>query len=103
MSSNEQGLITHHRDFYDIKDLAGLIPGVGVMQWVGSRIFARGLAWSARLFGRGEPTISDAEKRNLEGARDEPVLERTVSTRLDGETHTEAAAYKLSAKYALGI
>ncbi|KDQ29629.1 hypothetical protein PLEOSDRAFT_1029991, partial [Pleurotus ostreatus PC15] len=45
LAFNEQGRITHHRDFWDIKDVMGLVPGVSVVQWLGSRVMARGLSF----------------------------------------------------------
>lgn len=30
LSFNEQGLITHHRDFWDVKDVMGLVPGISL-------------------------------------------------------------------------
>ncbi|KAJ3891713.1 hypothetical protein GG344DRAFT_88109 [Lentinula edodes] len=42
-SFNEQGRITHHRDFWDVKDVMGLVPGVSLAQWIGTRLTARGL------------------------------------------------------------
>lgn len=51
LSFNEQGRITHHRDFWDVKDLLGLVPGVSLAQWVGSRLAAHGLSMVIRLFG----------------------------------------------------
>jgi hypothetical protein len=54
---NEQGKVTHHRDFWDVKDVMGLVPGVSLMQWIGTRIAARGLAYATRLwFGDALPT-----------------------------------------------
>ncbi|KAH7914443.1 hypothetical protein BJ138DRAFT_1208604 [Hygrophoropsis aurantiaca] len=65
LSFNEQGRITHHRDIWDVKDIIGLIPGMGLAQWVGGRIAARGLAWFGRTVmnhSRGskdkEPTLN---------------------------------------------
>jgi len=44
LSFNDSGRITHHQDIWDVKDVLGLVPGVSVAQWVGSRMMARGLA-----------------------------------------------------------
>lgn len=44
LSFNDSGRITHHQDIWDVKDVLGLIPGVGIAQWIGSRVLAHGLA-----------------------------------------------------------
>ncbi|KAK2465986.1 hypothetical protein APHAL10511_001627 [Amanita phalloides] len=49
LSFNEQGCVTHHRDFWDVKDLMGLLPGVSLVQWITSRLAATGLSYAARL------------------------------------------------------
>ena len=49
---NEQGLVTHHRDVWDIKDVMGLLPGVSLAQWIGTRIAARGLSYVSNLLSR---------------------------------------------------
>ena len=50
LSFNEQGLITHHRDFWDVKDLMGLVPGAALAQWIGARLAAHGISLATRLF-----------------------------------------------------
>jgi hypothetical protein len=50
LSFNEQGRITHHRDFWDVKDLMGLIPGVSLAQWIGTRLAATGLSYLLRYW-----------------------------------------------------
>ncbi|KAF9057824.1 hypothetical protein BJ165DRAFT_1327683, partial [Panaeolus papilionaceus] len=49
LSFNEQGLVTHHRDIWDVKDVMGLVPGVALGQWIGTRIAAVGLSYISRL------------------------------------------------------
>ena len=49
LSFNEQGLVTHHRDVWDVKAVVGLVPGVALMQWVGTRAAARAVALIGRL------------------------------------------------------
>ncbi|KAF8638540.1 hypothetical protein AX17_002083 [Amanita inopinata Kibby_2008] len=49
LSFNEQGCVTHHRDFWDVKDVMGLVPGVSLTQWVVTRLAAAGLSYAARL------------------------------------------------------
>ena len=49
LSFNEQGLITHHRDIWDVKDVLGLVPGISLAQWIGSRLAAQSLTLAARI------------------------------------------------------
>ncbi|KAF4619385.1 hypothetical protein D9613_004928 [Agrocybe pediades] len=49
LSFNEQGLVTHHRDIWDVKDVVGLLPGVSLAQWIGTRIAATGLSYISRI------------------------------------------------------
>ena len=51
LSMNEQGRITHHRDFWDVKDLLGLVPGVSLAQWVMTRIAGYSLSVLGRFGG----------------------------------------------------
>ena len=55
LSFNEQGCVTHHRDFWDVKDLMGLVPGVSLVQWITSRLTGAGLSYAARLLPRRKP------------------------------------------------
>jgi hypothetical protein len=52
-SFNEQGRITHHRDFWDVRDVLGLVPGVSLAQWIVGRLAARGLSLATRLIFGG--------------------------------------------------
>ncbi|KAF8622169.1 hypothetical protein AX15_007284 [Amanita polypyramis BW_CC] len=52
LSFNEQGCVTHHRDFWDVKDLMGLIPGVSLAQWIMTRVTAAGLSYATKLLPR---------------------------------------------------
>ena len=49
LSFNEQGLVTHHRDVWDAKAVVGLVPGVSLMQWVGTRVAAHAVSLLGRL------------------------------------------------------
>ncbi|EAU84191.2 hypothetical protein CC1G_08121 [Coprinopsis cinerea okayama7 len=49
LTFNEQGLITHHRDIWDVKDVMGLVPGVSLAQWIGTRLAANGLSYLSRF------------------------------------------------------
>ncbi|KIL70331.1 hypothetical protein M378DRAFT_67556 [Amanita muscaria Koide BX008] len=52
LSFNEQGYVTRHCDYWDLKDLMGLVPGVSLAQWIMSRLTATGLSYAARLLQR---------------------------------------------------
>lgn len=54
LSFNEQGLVTHHRDIWDVKDVMGLLPGVSLAQWVGTRLAAAGLSYAAKLLPKSK-------------------------------------------------
>ncbi|OSD04563.1 hypothetical protein PYCCODRAFT_1433432 [Trametes coccinea BRFM310] len=63
LSFNDAGKITHHRDFWDVKDLLGLVPGMTLVQWISSRIAAqsiRGLVRVGRAFLRSPPQDEEA-------------------------------------------
>ena len=60
LSFNEQGRITHHRDFWDVKDVLGLVPGVGLAQWISSRLVAQGLSMISR-FLTGDSVAADTK------------------------------------------
>ncbi|KAF9006736.1 hypothetical protein BDQ17DRAFT_1239048 [Cyathus striatus] len=49
LTFNEQGRVTHHRDIWDVKDVMGLVPGVSLAQWVGTRLAATGMSYIARF------------------------------------------------------
>ncbi|KAF9478674.1 hypothetical protein BDN70DRAFT_933202 [Pholiota conissans] len=74
LSFNEQGLVTHHRDIWDIKDVVGLVPGVSLAQWIGTRVAAVGLSYISRhLLPRGKheacPESTSAHPVDLETGR----------------------------------
>jgi hypothetical protein len=50
LSFNDSGRITHHQDIWDVKDVMNLVPGVGVAQWIGSRLMARGLSTAFGMY-----------------------------------------------------
>jgi len=88
LSLNERGRITHHRDFWDVKDLFGLVPGVSLTQWITTRMTGYSLALLSRagswVFGRRDTN------RPAESGRKEPETGRR--TRSNSEL-TTAAAY----------
>ncbi|KAI0776180.1 hypothetical protein BD413DRAFT_602652 [Trametes elegans] len=49
LSFNDAGKITHHRDFWDVKDLLGLLPGMTLVQWVSTRLAAQGIRGVVRV------------------------------------------------------
>ena len=52
LSFNEQGLITYHRDVWDIVDVLRLVPGVRMVLWFSARATAWGLGWVSRRWRR---------------------------------------------------
>lgn len=70
LSFNEHGRITRHRDFWDTRDLLGLLPGAKLVQWAGTRMVARGLSTAAWILGRRhtvEDKTSEAERGGVSG------------------------------------
>jgi len=55
LSFNEQGLVTHHRDSWDVRDIMGLVPGLSLAQWIGTRLAAAGLSYASRLLAKPKP------------------------------------------------
>lgn len=51
LSFNEQGRITHHRDFWDVRDVLGLVPGMSAAQWIATRVAAKSLSLATRVAG----------------------------------------------------
>lgn len=66
LSMNEQGRITHHRDFWDVKDLLGLVPGVSLAQWVMTRVAGYSLSVIGRIglwaFGGSGGQVVDSKE-----------------------------------------
>jgi hypothetical protein len=87
LSFNEQGRITHHRDFWDVKDVIGLVPGLTLAQWIGTRLAAKGVSIASRVW-TGEKAHG---------------YEQAVSTADLESGATPATAYVTTMKNALGI
>jgi len=70
LSFNEQGLVTYHRDIWDVKDLMGLLPGMTIAQWLGTRIAAVGLSYLSKFLPNddGQKCSRDPACRPLEVA-----------------------------------
>jgi len=48
---NDSGRVVHHQDVWDVKDIMRImIPGMGAMQWVGSRLLANALSRGYGLY-----------------------------------------------------
>ncbi|KAF5388046.1 hypothetical protein D9615_000706 [Tricholomella constricta] len=86
LSFNEQGRVAHHRDFWDIKDVIGLVPGVSLAQWVGTRLAALGLSYLSKFWMRekshsvAQQAVAVAEPPDLEGGAS-PVTAYFPSTK----------------------
>jgi len=61
LSFNEQGLVTHHRDIWDVKDVIGLFPGVSLAQWIGTRLTASGLSYVSKLMWSSQKSNSQLD------------------------------------------
>ncbi|KAI0939897.1 hypothetical protein AcV5_001149 [Taiwanofungus camphoratus] len=58
LSFNDAGRITHHRDFWDIKDVFSLLPGMSLAQWITTRVIAhsiQGIVGAGRLLLSSRP------------------------------------------------
>ena len=75
LSFNEQGLVTYHRDIWDVKDFIGLLPGMTLAQWLGTRIAAVGLSYLSKFLPNNDGSKCSGD-RSLEVAD----LERGTST-----------------------
>ena len=71
LSFNEQGLVTYHRDIWDVKDLMGLLPGMTLAQWLGTRIAAVGLSYLSKFL-----PDKDDSKHSRDSALEVTDLER---------------------------
>ncbi|KAJ7506586.1 hypothetical protein B0H11DRAFT_1971886 [Mycena galericulata] len=76
LSFNEQGRITHHRDFWDVKDVMGLVPGVSLAQWIGTRLAAKSVTYVVSLWSR--PT-TDVAERVAQPASEDDAMEMGMS------------------------
>lgn len=68
LSFNEQGRVTHHRDYWGVKDVIGLVPGLSLAQWIGTRLAAKGVSYLSKLFihDKSEETPSTPTADDLE-------------------------------------
>ncbi|KAH8834230.1 hypothetical protein DL96DRAFT_1579900 [Flagelloscypha sp. PMI_526] len=66
LNFNEQSIITHHRDFWDVRDLMGLCPGMSLVQWITTRMVARGLSFGSRWFFDLGSSKAERELQNEE-------------------------------------
>ncbi|KAJ7865692.1 hypothetical protein B0H13DRAFT_2067523 [Mycena leptocephala] len=77
LSFNEQGRITHHRDFWDVKDVMGLVPGASLAQWIGTRLAAKGLTYVASLWHT--PSTTNAAERAAQPTSEQDAMEKGIS------------------------
>ncbi|TFK43881.1 hypothetical protein BDQ12DRAFT_596847 [Crucibulum laeve] len=91
LSFNEQGLVTHHRDIWDVKDVMGLVPGVSLAQWIGTRLTAAGLSYAAKFLPKSKP--EHYSERSAELPTNDVDLENGM---------TPTAAYVASTRNTLG-
>ena len=67
--------MTYHRDIWDVKDFIGLLPGMTLAQWLGTRIAAVGLSYLSKFLPNNDGSKCSGD-RSLEVAD----LERGTST-----------------------
>jgi len=92
LSMNEQGRITHHRDFWDVKDLFGLVPGVSLAQWIMTRITGYSLSLLGR-FGMWAFGGSGGQAADQEEGSDVENGPPTIGRMTRSNSVTSAAAY----------
>jgi len=103
----------HHRDFWDVKDMLGLVPGVGLLQWISGRVAARTLGLISRFLVVGKAGGVDSPQKSGSRSPSDPfcVLHNgplTERGHLGGSTHepssfTPAANYRTEMRNALGL
>ncbi|KAJ7368967.1 hypothetical protein DFH08DRAFT_676026 [Mycena albidolilacea] len=76
LSFNEQGRITHHRDFWDVKDVMGLVPGASLAQWIGTRIAAKSLTYVSSFWRTPSPSRTNSAER---AAHAQDAMEKGMS------------------------
>lgn len=92
LSMNEQGRITHHRDFWDVKDLLGLVPGASLAQWLTTRI----TGYSLSMLGRIGMWVFGGSRRQAADQREGGDVEigpPTVGRVTRSNSVTSAASY----------
>lgn len=96
LSFNEQGLVTHHRDIWDVRDVLGLMPGASLAQWIGTRITASGLSYVSRIWSRGgskDFTTRSADTAEHHAKPLDPDNRTKYPTELE-ESTTKTSEYK---------
>lgn len=68
LTFNEQGRISAHRDFWDARDLVGLIPGAAAAQWAFTRLVARSLATANWFLSSRSSRDNNSNHNNIEEA-----------------------------------
>jgi hypothetical protein len=108
LSFNEQGRITHHRDFWDMRDVVGLVPGLGLFTWIGCRVTAQGLSFATRLLGgvnnaAGFRSHPPSDSSSWESGSERGEVMENDWRRRGSISQTPAAAYGTHARNALGL
>ncbi|KAJ7265439.1 hypothetical protein B0H12DRAFT_1100752 [Mycena haematopus] len=78
LSFNEQGRITHHRDFWDVKDVMGLVPGASFAQWIGTRLAAKGLTYVSSFWHT--PSRTNSTERAAQPTSEQDAMEKGMSS-----------------------
>ncbi|KAF7302264.1 hypothetical protein MIND_00793500 [Mycena indigotica] len=82
------GHITHHRDFWDVKDVLGLVPGVSLAQWIGTRLAAKGVAYATSLWGLGGEREREQEQERMEKG----MMTSPIPVPVQTQTRTRASS-----------
>lgn len=90
LSFNDSGRITHHQDIWDVKDVFALIPGVGIAQWIGSRVLAHSLANASDLCEWMSKVRRDKDGRSAEGGDETPrgLYAHRSTGAMESQTHS---------------
>jgi len=96
LSLNEQGRIIHHRDFWDVKDLFGLVPGVSLTQWISTRLAGYSLAALSRVgswvFGKGDVAESSGDLETGRRSRSNTELTQAAAYARHVRMHAHASS-----------
>lgn len=94
LTFNEQGRISAHRDFWDARDLVGLIPGATATQWVLTRLAARGLATASWFLSSrsSRNQVEESQSQTTPRATDEDNLNALGLLGVRGSTTKQTQA-----------
>lgn len=108
LSFNDSGRITYHQDIWDVKDVLSLVPGVGMAQWVGSRVLAHSLASAFDMYGwafsaSGRPVKREGDETPRGASTITRASTESPMTSTFGSLRSATGAPSTSAVNALGL